>query len=314
MFDLSKDFYYIIDTSYVMFFVACSAFKQYVYSNDIPKTQLGPDFDPTLDPEFCSILDEKMHYKLENVIREILPFRYDKSRFIFAMDCPRREIWRRELYPEYKLPRDTKDTSKDEFNIGKTFTHIREVVIPNFCDETNSIMVASSCAESDDIIAVVSRHLNEKGKDVIIVSSDRDMVQLHNDKTMIITMMNELRDPKVEMQKMTGIKEIEQDITPNDFLLFKIIIGDGSDNIPAIKKGVGPKRAFKYIADKSKVLLKELLNEDSSIVASFKRNKTLISMNEIPEYVTNLIMENFNESLANRSIKEADEKTLLGEA
>ena len=310
LFDLSKNYYYVVDTSYVVFCSAASAFKDYVYQNDIPKSLLSPDFDPTLDQEFDLLLRDKFVSRIENAIRSYAPFTFSNSNFIFTIDCPRKEIWRKELYPEYKLSRDTIDHSKDEFDIGKVFKYVYDIIIPSYCDETGSIIIKCTCAESDDIIAVLTRKLLEDDKNnfIVILSSDRDMVQLYNERVAILTIQNEAREPKKELQILTKT-EIKDDISANDFLLFKILIGDSSDNIPPIKTRLGPKSALKYILDKSKKNLKELLQEDVNILNGFKRNKQLISMSEIPDYMKDSIIESINESFKNRHGKKKEIET-----
>lgn len=301
-FDLSKNFYYLVDTSYLVFCAAAAAFKDYVYQNDIPKSSLLPDFDPTLDQEFCILLRDRFISKIENVVRNFAPFTFDKSNFIFTLDCPRKDIWRRNIYPEYKLSRDTADHSKDEFDIGKVFNYVYSLIIPNYCEETGSITIKCVCAESDDIIAVLTRRLLKENKNnyIIILSSDRDMVQLYDERVTILTAQNEFREPKKELETLTKTT-IKEDINANDFLLFKILIGDGSDNIPPIKYRLGPKTAIKYIIDKSKV--KDLLKEDVNILNGFKRNKKLISMNAIPDYVVDAITRSIDESFSRKGEK-----------
>ena len=66
--------------------------------------------------------------------------------------------------------------------------------------------------------------------------------------------------------------------------------------IPNIKTGIGPKKAWKLIEDKS--ALKSLLKEDITIADSFLRNKRLISMQEIPTDVSNLILEEYQNQLS----------------
>ena len=114
------------------------------------------------------------------------------------------------------------------------------------------------------------------------------MVQLHSDRTTIITSEGLIRKPKDELKH--AIKEkIKEDISASDFLLWKIILGDKSDNIPNIKERIGNKSAWKLLQDKES--LRNLLKDDINIAKAFKRNKKLISLSEIPESVENLIME-----------------------
>ena len=120
--------------------------------------------------------------------------------------------------------------------------------------------------------------------------------------------VNEVRTPKRELQILTRTENIKEDITASDFLLFKILIGDGADNIPSVKPRLGPKSALKYILDKSQTELKKLLKEDVNILKSFKRNKQMISMKSIPDYVKELILENIEESFANKIVPEKEDK------
>lgn len=299
LFDISKNYYYIIDTSFIVFCVAASSFKEYVFSQDIPKSSLGPDFDPTVDPEYLEILRTRFKNKITTPIKKMCPFSYDSSKFIFAKDCARHKIWRRDFYPEYKLQRDTADHSKDEFDIGKVFAYAYTNLIPNFCEETGSIIVDCACAEADDIIGVLSKKISQDDPNniVIILSSDRDMVQLCQENVIIISNNDEVREPTKELKTLTKT-EITEDMDAADFTLFKILIGDAADNIPPVKRGIGPKRAIEYVKDREK--LKALLNEDVNILKSFKRNRDLISMNEIPKNIASLIIENFNEARAKR--------------
>jgi hypothetical protein len=68
--------------------------------------------------------------------------------------------------------------------------------------------------------------------------------------------------------------------------------------IPNIKTGIGPKKAWKLIEDKN--ALKSLLKEDITIADSFLRNKRLISMQEIPQDVINLILEEYTNQLGEK--------------
>lgn len=297
--DFKKNYYYIVDTSYIIFCTAAVAFNEYCYQEDVLDSALGPSFDPTVDPEFNYIFENALIKKIERQCKIGNPLVFKRSNIFFTLDCPRTEIWRRSIYPEYKLTRDTADKSKNKFDIGRAFAYAYSYIIPKYCSETGAKIIKCTGAESDDIIAILSKWLIEKDKNnyVIILSSDRDMIQLCNDHVSVIANKNVKRDPKLDLIAMTNVDNIDEEITADDFLLFKIIIGDKSDNIPAIKKLLGPKKALQFIVDKSHEKLKKLLNEDALIKKSFIRNKKLISMNLIPDELKTLIIENIEESM-----------------
>lgn len=291
--------YYIVDLSYIIFFSGFSAFTSYKRNFDIQNSTLHPKFDPTLDEEFCEIFYNTLTYTIKKPLQTLNPF-INLSNVIFCTDCARKNIWRREFYPDYKINRDVKDTSKDEFDFGKVFNYAKTVAIPNLCEEFGCIKVSCECAEGDDIIAVLTKKiLNENNKNkVVIISSDRDMLQLYQDRVTIITAQGQIRTPSVDIEKLTKVK-VDDTFSAADFLLFKILIGDGADNIPNIKPGIGAKKALALVTDRNK--LKKILIEDSVARESFARNKRLISMNEIPKDVENLILESYDYALSNRS-------------
>lgn len=281
--------YYIVDSSYIIYYSANSAFSEYIRENDIPDRDCGPDFNPVLDNEFTYLFEKKFKRCIERPVQSIIPF-IDKSRYIFCLDCPRKNIWRRDIYPLYKIQRDEKDTSKDKFNIGPSFQYAYEKIIPEICSDWGANVLKCNYAEGDDCIAVAKKYIlfkNDFNK-VIIISCDKDMVQLADDRTTIITSECLIRNPKKEIEHALKLK-IKEDISASDFLLWKIIIGDKSDGIPNIKNQVGNKKAFNLLQNKDE--LKKLLAEDINTAKAFKRNKKLISLNEIPNEVENLILE-----------------------
>jgi DNA polymerase-1 len=106
--------------------------------------------------------------------------------------------------------------------------------------------------EADDIISVLSTRLVEKyNSTVFIVSSDKDFVQLVTDKIILYRPMEkEYYTPKVVEEKFGVLTE--------NFILYKTLLGDSSDNIPGVK-GLGAKGIFKKFPELKE---KELTLED----------------------------------------------------
>ena len=92
--------------------------------------------------------------------------------------------------------------------------------------------------EADDIIAVLAEKLVEKHNSTcFIVSNDKDFLQLVTDKIILYRPMEkEYYTPKVVEEKLG--------LLPENFILYKTLLGDNSDNIPGIK-GLGAKGIFK---------------------------------------------------------------------
>lgn len=94
--------------------------------------------------------------------------------------------------------------------------------------------------EADDAIAYLSNLVIERGGKSIIVSTDKDFLQLVNDNCEVYNPIK---------KKMYSPKEIveEYGIHPNNFLIYRMLEGDSSDNIPGVK-GVGKKTLLKHFA------------------------------------------------------------------
>jgi len=95
--------------------------------------------------------------------------------------------------------------------------------------------------EADDVIGTIARHAAEQGIDVVIVSSDKDMLQLVNDR---VTMLNPMKDDLVfdaaETERFMGVR-------PDQVADLLALKGDSVDNIPGAP-GIGEKGARDLIA------------------------------------------------------------------
>ena len=288
---------YLVDTSYIVYYSSFASWRAYSYRANLPKEVLGPDFDPTLDQSFNKRFEKKFKQSIINAAMKVFPV-VDRSKCIFCMDCPRKEIWRSDIYPEYKASRNRLASTYD-FDMNKVFQYAYNYILPKVIDQFDAIKVQSKSAEGDDIIAVLTKKYTNSGKKVVIISRDRDMVQLHDDNTTIITVDGTIRTPQQEMETLIK-KNINSQITAKQFLLFKILVGDPSDDIPNVKEGIGPKRALEYVTDRDKLV--KLLSEDHVAAQSFARNKKLIAMSQIPEEVSDLILQITKQQLEEKEI------------
>lgn len=130
-------------------------------------------------------------------------------------------------------------------------------------------------AEADDIIAVLTKEYRDK-EPIWIASSDKDFVQLQDTPNVNIY------DPLKQKFKPTVDKDF--------FLKTHIIMGDSSDNIKAIRPGVGEKTAVKLLKE-----LDILLQTNPSMKEKYIFNQNLIDFEFIPCYISERIKEQFNQ-------------------
>ena len=160
---------------------------------------------------------------LQKVIRDEKP-----DYLIVAFDSPDK-TFRHEMYSKYKANRDVPpDELVQQFPYFEPLVEaygIANMRCPGF--------------EADDIIGTLARKGEQAGLEVIIVSGDKDMMQLISPHIhMLDTMKNQKFFDKEVIAKF-GVK-------PNQVIEVMGLMGDSSDNIPGVA-GVGPKTAAELI-------------------------------------------------------------------
>ena len=97
--------------------------------------------------------------------------------------------------------------------------------------------------EADDIIGTISRLGEEKGLEPLIITGDKDALQLASDVTKVIITKKGI----TEFEIYDRAKMLERyELTPEEFIDLKGLMGDKSDNIPGIP-GVGEKTGIKLL-------------------------------------------------------------------
>lgn len=99
--------------------------------------------------------------------------------------------------------------------------------------------------EADDIIGTLARQAVKKGLEVVIVTGDRDLMQLVNSQVQIYAPVKGFAQAKFfdekEVEGLLGIK-------PKQVVDYKAMVGDSSDNYPGVS-GIGPKTAVKLLRE-----------------------------------------------------------------
>lgn len=158
---------------------------------------------------------------LLRVISDLKP-----THLVVAFDTPE-PTFRNKLFKDYQIQRPKAD---EEFIPQIDFVKklVKEMGIPTF---------EKAGFEADDVIGTLATKADTD--EVVIVTGDRDMLQLVDGKTKIYMPVKGLSE-----SKLYGEKEVEDKygIKPSQIVDYKALVGDASDNYPGVE-GIGPKTA-----------------------------------------------------------------------
>ena len=152
-----------------------------------------------------------------------------------AFDLSRGDLWRTELYPEYKGQRKPMPEELLE----------QVPVIQRLLSAMDIPIVTLKGYEADDILGTLSRRFSKLGYGVTILSGDRDLLQLCTEEVKVSI-------PKTSKGRTEVFNYYPQDVereygvTPLQFIDMKALMGDTSDNIPGVP-GIGEKTAASII-------------------------------------------------------------------
>ena len=95
--------------------------------------------------------------------------------------------------------------------------------------------------EADDILGTLAKRGEKEGMEVALVSGDRDLLQIASDHIKIRIPKTKGGKTEIEDYYASDVEDAYQ-VTPEQFIELKALMGDSSDNIPGVPK-VGPKTA-----------------------------------------------------------------------
>ena len=229
-------------------------------------------------------VDEGMvrHMILNSVRNYVMQFKSDYVEsdvdVILAWDS--KHYWRRDYYPQYKAGRrkGRQESNLDWNEIFEVTNKVRDEIKENL--PYKSVEVYG--AEADDIIAVVSNSYDK----VMIVSSDKDFIQLHNN--------NVKQWSPVTKQEVNGHD-------PDTYIKEHVLKGDSGDGVPNVlspdhtftdglrQKPLGKKRIEKMI--------NENMNDwNDELKRNYQRNYKLINLKNIPEDIQSNIVDEISKS------------------
>jgi hypothetical protein len=223
--------------------------------------------------------------------------RYYRSRFTekygeLVICCDSKHYWRRDYFPNYKANRkkDRESSGYDWNFIFTTLNNVRDEIKEYFPYKVIEIYGA----EADDIIAILTKQVQDD-PDNIIISSDKDFIQLHG----------------LHVQQYSPVsKKLVNNISPLEYLREHIIKGDRSDGVPNV---LSPDDTFteskrqKPIRKTMLITLTEAMDKwepkdlfqlakcnRDTWVRNWQRNETLIDLGKIPQDIRDKILREFN--------------------
>ncbi len=138
------------------------------------------------------------------------------------------KTFRDELFPEYKA---TREKMPDDLRVQ--IERIRQIV-----DAFNIPRLEVEGFEADDVLGTIARQVTAQGLGVKIITGDRDLLQLVDERVAVYVAGDEktfITPEDVQASKF-GVR-------PEQVVDYKAIVGDPSDNIPGVP-GVGEKTAL----------------------------------------------------------------------
>ena len=197
--------------------------------------------------------------------------------------CDSKHSWRKDIFPFYKANRKN-NRAKDDIDWNGIFEVINSVT-DDLKTKFPYAVLNVEHAEADDIIGVLSKNYYRDQK-VMIVSSDKDFIQLH-------------KYYNVKQYSPTQ-KKILNSIDPNHYLSEHIMKGDRGDGIPNFLSDDDT-----FVTDKrSKKILKTKLQAwknldptefcDQKMYRGWKRNQQLVDLSHTPQDIKQKIVDQYD--------------------
>ena len=166
-------------------------------------------------------------YGFINTIRALMGIE-QPTHFVVTFDVSG-STSRQEAFPEYKAHRPKMDE-----DLASQLPWIDKA-----CEALRLPVVTSKGHEADDVIATLTRQAVERGFDVVIITSDKDLLQLVSDH---VSVLSPGRDGKPEKRyDREGVIE-KMGVPPERVVDLLALVGDAVDNIPGVP-GIGEKGA-----------------------------------------------------------------------
>ena len=228
-------------------------------------------------------IDENMvRHMILNSIRMYRKEHHDEyGEVVLTWDS--KHSWRRDYFPEYKASRrkGREESDLDWDDIFSTLNKIRNEIKENFPYKYIEVFGA----EADDIIGFLCEEYNQTFDKIIIISGDKDFIQLQ-------------KYPNVKQWSPITKKDVNG-FDPTIYLKEHIIKGDTSDGVPNI---LSPDKTFVDGLRQRPLTRKKIQSWlvgggsdwNDEVKRNFQRNSTLIDLSKTPEGLKNQIRLEYN--------------------
>lgn len=198
---------------------------------------------------FCNMMMKLLRDKVAGEKPTHLAVVFDSSRVTF----------RNEIYPEYKAHRpEPPEDLRPQFGLIRDAT--RAFDLP---------CLVQDGYEADDLIATYTQLATARGAEVIIVASDKDLMQLVRSG---VSMYDTMKDKVIEEPEVLE----KFGVPPEKVVDVQSLAGDPTDNVPGVP-GIGIKTAAQLILEYGDL---ETLLERATEIKQPKRRESLINFSE----------------------------------
>jgi len=175
---------------------------------------------------------------------------------------------KRNLYPEYKANRNrSRMTNYSIFSSKEEESESINDQMARLIQYLQCMPVSMICVdgiEADDVIGYLATKLENFNatREVTIMSADKDFIQLVSDKVQVYSPV------KKKIYKPKDVLE-EFNVSSSNFLMYKVLMGDDSDNLPGVN-GLGPKKLLKLfptLSDNTPINLSDIIVESEYKIA-----------------------------------------------
>lgn len=220
---------------------------------------------------------------LKSIGKAIRTFR--PTRVIIAFDGKGGSARRRKIFPDYKENRKNMQRLNRTYEGWKNKEEESDalkyqlITLAHMLQCLPVTVLAPQYIEADDVIAYCAHVVEERGGKAIIMSTDKDFLQVVNEN---IDVYNPIKKKVYHVESVLD----EYGIHPHNFAIFRAMDGDKSDNIPGVK-GVGRKlllRNFPQLSEEEKVDIDGILKyagdqTKGKLFESITGNRDIIELN-----------------------------------